>query len=145
MTRPGPLNTVELRWSYLALQFADDLAMLFDAPSSEYFDSGTSSPDEYLKVIRSLGACHFTQFSGHILWPPLIAQVGHEIASLLHDHTTPSDIKPFFDHQTGDYDCWMDTNYDNVFYFAHETIAMKHYSQGGFANWFEKRFLEFCR
>lgn len=53
-----------------------------------------------------------------------------------------SDITPFYDHATGDYDLWLDDVDADTWTFDHETGQCTLSSAGGFAEWFARRLME---
>lgn len=124
----------------LALLYGENHAMLFSFPAVELIQTSVLLPETYLRVVSSLGACCFDQTSGHMIWPVIIPKVANEIRAL--SQTSSAKIVfPFYSHGTGDYDCWCNGSFDAVWFLDHETASFSMYSQGGFVEWFEKRFL----
>jgi hypothetical protein len=123
----------------LAVQFEDTLAMLFNLPSAEMLKTSTGLPASYLETVSRLGACHVNQFSGHLIWPWFVERTAHEIASSITD-ASQRHIVPFYDHHTGDYDCWLSEDFGAVWCFEHEKCSFRPYTVGGFGEWFDKTF-----
>ena len=121
----------------LALLFSN-FCMTFSAPLPDLLNNSSYYPIQYQDIIRKIGIVKFTQFSGTLLWPHLIPQVSQRLLSVANRN---NEIVVFFDHHTGDYDCWLDGDFNDVWTYNHETNSFDYFSGGGFAGWFEKRML----
>lgn len=124
----------------LALQISDELATYFTPISStrclgEY-------PRGLIALSELIGVCHFTQYGECLLTTEQIDAVSHEVnARMAFEDRREDVLTAFFDHGTGDYDCWRGADRLNVFYYDHETCDLSLFCSNGFAQWFDKRFM----
>jgi hypothetical protein len=125
----------------LAVQYSPRLALVFCAASPDFLNFQQDLPEEFRKIAADLGSLHFSQFSGHLIWPSFIPETSCELQTRF-DLDPAEPVSAFFDHHTGDYDCWKAHDSFDAWYLDHETATMSLYSTGGFPQWLEKRFQE---
>jgi hypothetical protein len=123
----------------LAIQLTPKYAMLFYRPAGEAFRETSLVPEAYLTLSREMGICRFTQYSGALLWPWEAAEAKVQISGLLKNRSEYTESIPFFDHGTGDFDCFSDSTGGDVVCFLHERGEFVPVISGPFTNWFEYR------
>lgn len=133
-------DRLDSRMWTLAIMYSQSHSLLFNCPASDFLKCSMGTPYTYLRVVTQLGSLRFDKYSGHLIWPAMMQQ----IASDIHLVTDSHDVLPYFDHKTGDYDCWLDGDYSTTYFFNHETVSFNKYSQGEFGTWLEKRFKEYA-
>jgi hypothetical protein len=128
-------------WS-LAIQLNDRYAMTFNNPSSELVPKIGGLPDVYVDLVSGIGVCQFTQSSGRMIWPARIPDVQQRIHPLLSVALQNSEALPFYDHITGDFDCFVGDRPIEIVSFYHERGDFEHLLTGAFWEWLERRLLE---
>jgi hypothetical protein len=123
----------------LGLLYDSVHAMLFSFPDSEFLQGCTDVSPQYFHALSTLGAFRFHQDSGRVIWPFVIPKISNNLAAAMGDQQ-PRSITPFYDHLTGDYDCWLDRDFDTTWHYAHETQRLTRYASGCFGVWIERRF-----
>jgi len=126
----------------LAVMYTASRALLFSCPDPTKFATDLVLPGDYLNVVANLGALRFHQSSGDLVWPAGVRSISSQLCvatSGLHSDPTPY---PFYDHHTGDFDCWLDCNFSTAFVFNHESSQYYKYCDGGFSEWMHRRFSE---
>jgi hypothetical protein len=126
----------------LAIQLTDDHVFLFNAPVPEFLRASAGLPATYVRLVSALGTFGFSRFSGRTIWPNLIWPTSKDVERALRDAAMFSPVMAFYDHGTGDYDCWVGGSYTAVWSYDHEDSTLVRYSTGGLVGWFEKRFGE---
>ncbi|QDU95671.1 hypothetical protein [Lignipirellula cremea] len=126
----------------LGVTTAADLAMYFTPPAK--VETTHRYPPGYTTLVESIGPLYFTQFGGNILSPLQIQNAREQIrTSIEFEGSIRNSLVPFYDHETGDFDCWQDDDCMECVFFDHETQDLTFISRGEFSNWIEKRFLSF--
>jgi hypothetical protein len=126
----------------LAIMYAPTRALLFGCPTSNFLSTGLDLPLQYLQVVTKLGNMRFDQYSGVLMWPAFIEKTSADICLATSGSLSMIRPIPFFDHRSGDFDCWNDRAFATSFVFSHESGAYEKYSDAGFSGWMEKRFEE---
>jgi len=119
----------------LCLLLPHEHAVFFYFPAMQFLSAQFESPAQYREVATCLGALQFSRFSGRLIWPTFVEEKSRQISQLCSRR-----VIPFFNHLTGDYDCWVDDGFSDTWSYDHETCRLNLYSTGGFAQWFDKRF-----
>lgn len=126
------------RFWELSLLLQSGKAIVADMPMSEYFEGDCTICPDYLRTVKKLGSFRFTENSGRVLWPHVLHETSRTKFQNLHEI-----ILPFYDYETGDYDCWKDGNASDTWFYDHENSVLSLYCSGGFTAWFEKKFRRF--
>lgn len=126
----------------LAILHAPFRTMLFGCPVDAFLASDVVLPEPYTRIIRNLGNLRFERYSGQLMWPASIEKAASDIDLAMATSASPSPLVPFYDHKTGDFDCWLGKEYDTVYVYSHESHGYEEYSAGGFVSWMEKRYQE---
>lgn len=121
----------------LAVQYGARHVMLFHSPREDRLICGLSLNESYLSVVAKLGAWQFSQTSGRLVWPSVIESLVTRLSA-----QQPHNLLPFFDHGTGDYDCWANDDLDVAWYFDHETESVTDLGTRGFGAWCDRRFAD---
>jgi hypothetical protein len=112
--------------------------LIFYMPSVEYmYDDEEECPPEYIRLVRHMGALRFGVSSGRLLWPSQITAVSRQIRDTLDSGHA---VTAFYDHETGDYDCWTQSADREYYTFDHESRELSKLGLGRFGSWFELRF-----
>ena len=123
----------------LAVLYDPSRALLFGYPAADAVSTTINLPREYLQVVSKLGNMRFDQHSGVLIWPAFIEQTANDIRLARMD-ANETLLMPFFDHKSGDYDCWLNRDFGNAFFFDHESCTLEEYCDGGFTTWMQQRF-----
>jgi hypothetical protein len=123
----------------LAVAYAGYHAMSFAYPSSEFLTTSQQLPADYVRVVSMLGALQFDSHLGRTIWPCRIEECGMQL-STSESIVGRYHLIPFFDHGTGDFDCWTDTRFDTVVTFDHERSNVQPCCNGNFPVWLTHRF-----
>jgi hypothetical protein len=129
----------QIRMWYLAVQYSPSQALFFHPPTPQLLACRDEFSEEYQRIISSLGSLRFSESSGHLMCPSFIAEDSANLQQR-YGRAWPEPVHAFFDHHTGDYDCWKGRDFGKVWYLDHETGEMTLYSTGGFPVWLEKMF-----
>jgi hypothetical protein len=127
----------------LAIEYANSNALYFNWPSPEVLFNEMQVPGAYIQIAKNLGQMHISQSSGYLLWPAHIREVANDIAFALSESGDAKDVIPFYDQLTGDFDVWLDRDFETTFSYNHETRDCELYTIGGFHVWMERTF-ELC-
>jgi hypothetical protein len=124
-----------LMWRFL-IAWDDRHFLTFHHPTMQTSLLACNHPPQYDVLVSEWGALRFGRLSGSILWP-------HEVVSLRNE--LKIEAYPFFDHATGDYDCWDEHDPTEVYTFDHERGILDLTSGGTFGMWFEARLLNYLK
>ncbi len=116
----------------LALFVTARHAVLFRPPeeSSARFSEG------YNRVLTTLGPCEPSQVSGRMLSRSELDEACDYVRERVENNDgTIGAITAFYDHGTGDYDFWLDGEWDQAYWLDHETGEYEPSHRGGFASW----------
>jgi hypothetical protein len=128
-------------WS-LAIMYEPSRALLFGCPTADCLMHGRHLPSDYLEIVTRLGNLRFDVHSGVLIWPALVESMANHIALAMSDGIPAKDLLPFYDHKTGDYDCWLSNDFARSYTFNHERCDLQEFCDGGLVGWMQKRFYE---
>lgn len=126
----------------LAVMYSPTQALLFDCPSQDVIYASITLPGQFVRIAVSLGSLRFDLYSGHVLWPAGVETVASNISQAIGESIPSIRVIPFYDHGTGDFDCWLENDFDSTVTYYHETCTYREYSKLGFVGWMERRFQE---
>jgi hypothetical protein len=72
------------------------------------------------------------------MWPFALLQARDGIRLSMETNSYRK-ITPFFDDQSGNYECWLDDDFFDVWFFNHENGTFKLVSSEGWSGWFDKK------
>jgi hypothetical protein len=124
----------------LAVLYAPSRALLFGCPTPDLLYSTFDLPREYIEVVTKLGNMRFDQHAGVLIWPAFVEKTANDICLAQSDSSPVPPLMPFYDHKTGDFDCWLDREFTTSFVFNHESCKLQKYCDGGFVTWMQQRF-----
>jgi hypothetical protein len=123
-------------WRF-AIIYSQHQTFQFYCPRDDFPVNTLRVDEHYARIVTLLGIFQFHVASGIVMWP-LESQRTAELLTV----QTGIELIPFYNHKTGDFDCWTPGSFDTTFTFSHETNSVSEYSRGGFAAWIEKRFCD---
>lgn len=127
-----------LRLWRFAVLYAPGRALVFSCPTPECVSCNIVLPEVFARIVSQLGPFRLDQHSGTILCPSVMEKCGHEIDDVL--YKARKRALPFFSYMTGDYECWLGSDFETTWYFDHEKRDFKQSSEAVFGQWFEQAF-----
>lgn len=124
------------------MELSDRDVLLFSSPQGAQTHSNHEYPSEYIAILQELGPCQFSVNSGSLLDLAQINERANVITGTVIDQDDVGLVLPFFDHRTGDYDCWRNKSHRDVWFFDHEAATLTRCFAGKFPEWFEWRLLQ---
>lgn len=94
-------------------------------------------PVEFSHCLSALGPFQFGLLEGYILRPDAGIEVAHYLRRCPHTPDSMVTFTPFFDHQNGDYDGWVENGTLPIGRFRHETNQIEVLAAGSFWEWLE--------
>ncbi|MBY0371055.1 hypothetical protein K2X33_10235 [bacterium] len=126
----------------LGILYSQSRVLLFSFPHTDFLRRTIEMPSQYRELVSKLGAFGLDQYSGQSIWPSAMEKLCADIRLFLSAPSSAKILVPFYDHKTGDFDCWLNGEADEVWTFDHESCVLHLYCAGGFSAWIEKRFCE---
>jgi len=125
----------------LAIELPNGHVFYFEWPNSHGLEL---YPDSFQNVLKNVGRIVFSQSGGEMLTGASLHQTSEMIRSTMLEAQVmpPEEILTFYSHRTGDYSCWLDGDFSEIFYYDHELNELEHCCGGDFSSWFSYELLQ---